>query len=298
MIEIAICICTKNRIQGLGKLLESLKQMTIPKDVKIQAIIVENNLFPYSEKIVKEFSSECKFKINYFLETCPGVASARNRAVKEANGSEFCCFVDDDQIVDADWLVELVKCQREFNADGVWGPNPPIFVNRVPSYIKHFHAPKFLNYGTTVTWAATCGLLLRTQFLDKIDGPFNLKLNYTGGEDVFLTSQISKLGGIIYYTPFAMAFEIVPKERATIKYIAKRSFRNSNIAYFVDSLENRNFNRYYTFFRLTMRLCLGMLIFFPFIFFGKANALKGLIKISDACGGFAFILGKQNQFYK
>lgn len=298
--NICICICTRNRQEGLKKLLDSLFKMQTPSGTKIRIIVVENDLKNYSENTVKVFSLKCKFILSYFLETSQGVAFARNRSVREANESDFCCFVDDDQVVASDWLVELIKCQREFNCDGVWGSNPPIFDNEVPSYISNFYkSPSYLfDYGTIVTYAATNCLLLRKEYLDRIEGPFDLKLNFTGGEDILLTSKITKLGGIIRCNPLAIAYEIVPSNRTTIKYIAKRSYRNSNTAYFIQSLVDSNFNKIKVFFRLIMRLTLGILIVIPFFLFGKSDGLKGVIKICDAVGGFSFLLGSKNQFYR
>jgi len=298
MIVISICICTRNRQKGLLQLLSSLSVIQIPSDTTIRIIVVENDAIEYSQKAVTEISSICPFKINYFLETRAGIAFARNRAVQEATGSDFCCFVDDDQVVAQDWMVELVKCQREFNADGVWGPNPPIFNREVASYIKEFHTHKLLEYGTIVPEAFTNNLLLRKEFLDKIEGPFEASLNFTGGEDIFLTSQLSKLGAIIRYTPTAIANEIIPANRTSLKYIVKRCYRNSNSAYYVEILNDEHFSKFKIFVRLLMRLSYGLLIVIPYSLFGKSNSLKGLLKICDAIGGFAFIMGRQNQFYK
>jgi len=298
MSNICICICTRNRQKELTKLLDSLSEIQIPPDTNIRIIVVENDLESYSEQIISQFSSQFKIEINYFLETKRGISFARNRAVKEAHLADFCCFVDDDQIVAKNWLVELLKCQREFNADGVWGPNPPIFNSSVPPYVIQFHNPKSYKYGANVTHAFTNCLLLTKEYLDKIDGPFDERLNFTGGEDICLTTQISKLGGNIRYNPHAIANEIIPKDRTTVNYIAKRCIRNSNTAYFVQSILDKDFNKFEIVFRSSMRLSLGLLMFFPFLLFGKSDRLRGLIKICNALGGFSFILFKANKFYK
>lgn len=298
MIEIAICICTRNRQEGLKKILDSLGKMLVPADSNIRIIIVENDLESRSTHIIQAFSSKCEFRISYFLETRHGIAFARNRSIREAYGSDFCCFVDDDQIVAPDWLVELVKCQREFDADGVWGPNPPIFNRRVSSCIRQFHMPKIYDYGAIVKEAYTNCLLLRKKYLDRINGPFDLRLNFTGGEDSYLTYLITHLGGIIRYNPNAIAYEIIPDSRTTLKFVIKRTFRISNTRLFINSLINTKKSKRSSISRLSMRFCYGLLIVIPFFIFGKAERLKGLIKIINAAGGFAFILGKQNQFYK
>jgi succinoglycan biosynthesis protein ExoM len=298
MIKISICICTRNRKEELKNLLLSLNNLEVPPEAIIDIIIVENDSNNFSENIITEFASSSKFIVRYFLEPDQGISFARNRSVKEANNCDFCCFVDDDQVVAQDWLVELVKCQREFDADGVWGTYPPIFHEKVPSQIRQFHTPILYDYGIIVNYAGTGGLLLRKVILDKIDGPFDIRLSFSGGEDIYLSYQISKLGGIIRCNPNALAYEIIPHDRTTIKYILKRCYRNSNTSFFVKSLIAEKFNRIRIFFELSIRLSFGLLIVIPFLIFGKSNALKGLIKICNAIGGFSFLIGRKNQFYK
>ena len=106
------------------------------------------------------------------------------------------------------------------------------------------------------------------------------------------------MGGVIRFNPDAIAYERIPDNRTTIKYVIKRTYRISNAGLFVKSLEDNKFSKLHALSRLVMRFCYGVLIFIPFFLFGKADRLKGLIKISDALGGFLFILGKKNQFYK
>ena len=299
MAKISICICTRNRQEGLKNLLESLDRMHITPDMDIRLIVVENDKENHTEKIINEFLTKSKFSISYFLEPRQGIAYARNRSVKEAYGSDFCCFVDDDQVVHPNWLVELVKCQREFNADGVWGSTPPLFNNnKIPSYIRQFHNPEIYAYGTIVKRAYTGCLLLRKELLDRINGPFDLRLNFTGGEDTYLTYLITNIGGVIRYTPNAIAYEIIPESRTTIKYIIKRTYRISNTGLFVESLIDKNKAGWNALPRLIMRFCRGLLIVFPFLLFGKSNKLIGIEKIADAVGGFLFILGSKNKFYK
>ena len=298
MINISICICTRNRQEGLKKILDSLESIQTPSQSNIKIVIIENDKENYSEDIVKKYSSKSKFDIYYYLENRQGLAFARNRSVKEAGECDFCCFVDDDQIVASDWLVALIKCQDEFNADGVYGCCLPYFNKDVPLYIKNFHEREKFEYGTIIKTAATGGLLLRKKYLDMIDGPFDIRFNFTGGEDSYLTSMIANIGGVIRYTPNAIAYEIIPKSRTTIKYIIKKTYRISNTRLFVNSLLDKKKSGWNAFPRLVMRFCLGLFILFPFLLFGKSKKLIGLEKIVATLGGFLFILGIKNKYYK
>jgi GT2 family glycosyltransferase len=272
--------------------------MIIPSDTEVKVIIVENDSENYSEKLISDFSLKSRFRIEYFLETTQGLVFARNRSVREAGNCDFCCFTDDDEVVTKEWLTELIRCQKEFDADGVAGPTYPVFTKELPDYLKNFHMPKIYNYGTVIESAFTGSLLLRKIFLDKISGPFDEKLNFTGGEDINLTYFISKMGGVIRYNPSAIAYETFLENRETIKYVIKRTYRNSNTGLYARSLRNTKNFKLKTITRLIMRFCNGLLIIIPFFLFGGKDKLKGVIKIVNAIGGFHFIIGRQNQFYK
>lgn len=298
MVHISICICTRRRQEGLKKLLHSLNEMQSPSDTGIEIIVVENDLENHSENIIMEFSAISRFRVSYYLESRKGLAYARNRSVKEAGDCDFCCFVDDDQVVHSKWIAELLRCQKEFNADGVWGPNPPLFNRDVPDYIRKFYTPETYDYGTVVHKAATNCLLLRKMFLDSINGPFDIRLNFSGGEDGHLTSLVSGKGGIIRFNPDAIAYEIIPDNRTTIKYVLKRTYRISNTELLVKSLIENEFSRFKTIPRIIMRFSYGLLILIPYLIFGKYEKIKGLIKIVYAIGGLLFIIGNKNQLYK
>jgi succinoglycan biosynthesis protein ExoM len=298
MTNVSICICTRKRQDELKRLLDSIENINVPNDIKIKVVIVENDLEKCSENIVKKFSLKSKFSINYFLEPNQGLSFARNRSIKEAGEYDFCCFTDDDQIVDSNWLIELLNCQKEFNADGVSGSTPPIFLKKVPVYIHNYHTRKIFSYGTIIEAANTGCLLLRKEYLDLIDGPFDKRLNFTGGEDVYLTYLITNMGGVIRYNPNAIAFEIIPENRTTIKYVIKRTYRIANSRLVIRSLKGNKFYKVRALPKLILRFCYGLLIFIPFLIFGKANKLRGLIGIVGALGGFSFILGVHNKFYK
>jgi len=296
--DISICVCTRNRHDGLKSLLDSFLVMQIPRGTDVRVIIVENDTTAKSEILVNSYAYKANFRIQYFLETRQGLAYARNRSVKEAGECDFCCFVDDDQLVDDKWLTELVKCQKEFNADGVWGSNPPVFSKEVMPSIRKFHTPKPFKYGEIVKYAFTNCLLLRKAYLDKIPGPFDIRLNFTGGEDRYMTTLISNSGGVIRCNPNAKAYEIIPDNRTTIKFYVGRIYRIANAALYVRTLENENFSRWSAFPRLFLRFSYGLLIFVPFFLFGKESKLKGLGKMVNAIGGFAFMLRIRNKYYK
>lgn len=297
-LNITICICTRKRQEGLANLLKSFEAMTLPADVIVRTVVVENDTENFSEALVRSFAAESRIRTDYYLETKQGLVFARNRSVKEAGNCDFCCFTDDDETVCTGWLEELLKCQREFDADGVAGPTYPVFTRTLPGYISDFHQPETHPYGTIIESAYTGCLLLRKSFLDRIPGPFDERLNMTGGEDINLTYFISKLGGVIRFNPEARAYETFSRSRENVGYILKRTYRNSNTGLYARSLRGTQYYKIKNLPRLLLRLGNGLLTFIPLLIFGGSNKLKGLIKIVNATGGLHFMLGRQNKFYK
>lgn len=299
MKKITICICTRKRQEGLTRLLKSIFDMDLGNlNLDIGIVIVENDSEPNSKKLIQKLAKESPYQINYFLETKQGLAFARNRTVKEAGNCDFCCFVDDDQEVAPNWIYELVKCQLEFNADGVSGTNPPIFEKEVHPSVKQFHLPRELKYGTIVEEAYTNCLLLSKHYLDMIDGPFDIRLNFTGGEDNYLTWNFTNKGGVIRYNPNAIAYEIIPENRTKIKFILKRAFRISNESLFIKTIQNKSFSKWKALPKVLLKLAYGALSAIPYLLFYKNDRLNGLLITSRALGDLYFMIGKKNQFYK
>ena len=296
--KIAICICTRNRKEGLQRLLQSIEKMKEPPGCIIEIIVVENDKEPYSRTVVATFSEISKYSLRYFLETRRGISYARNRSVEEAGTCDFCCFVDDDQVVNVNWLIELVKCQVEFNADGVWGINPPVFGRKVPIYIEQFYSPRIIDYGETVSTAYTNCLLLRKSYLDRIPGPFDLRLNFSGGEDIYMAFQFINMGGVIRSNPNALAYEIINNERTRFNYFIRRVLRNSNTSYLIQSLTAKGLSKIKHLPIQLKRFCHGIIILLPFLLFSKNAPMKGLLLILDSIGKLSFLFGKENKFYK
>jgi glycosyltransferase involved in cell wall biosynthesis len=299
-IIISICISSRKRPEGIKRLLKSISEVLLPiKKYQIQIIVVENEEQNNLEKIVEDFKSYSNIPILYYLEKKQGICYARNRAVKEANGSDFCIFVDDDQIVDKNWLCELLSCQEFFQSDGVYGSNPPLFEFPIKPCVMKFHTPNYSNYGTKLKSAPTNCLLMKKKILDKFIEPFDLRLNQLGGEDTLFTSQIVKQGATIISNPRAIAYEVIPEERATSSYILKRSYRNGNTYANVHLIKYNDINsKINLLIYFITRLLWGFVVGIPKLLFDKNNRFEGLIRIASNLGGLDAIFGGKTVFYR
>lgn len=303
MNKITICICTRNRTKSLLKMLSSIKNANykkLPINYKVDITIIENDTYPKSIKEIEEFQIGCDLRINYYLEKKQGICFARNRAINESINSDFILFVDDDQVIKENLLEQLIKCQQEFNADLVYGSNPPVFNKQVKPWIEKFHTPKFADYGTQLKCAPTNCLFIKTNCFLFNEAPFDLRLNQLGGEDILLTTQLTNEGRKLISNPMAIAYEIIPEKRTSLNYIVKRSFRNGNTSATINSILGwySKKEKWIYLSKTIMRLILGLIEIIPFLLFAKENKLKGLIRINFNRGVISGIRGAMVKFYK
>lgn len=99
--------------------------MEIPQDCIVECVIVENDTTDASRHVVDDVLPLANgLPVHYVLETELGIPFGRNRAAKEAiaTGADLLAFIDDDEYVDPQWLVEILARYRETGANLIGGP--------------------------------------------------------------------------------------------------------------------------------------------------------------------------------
>jgi GT2 family glycosyltransferase len=97
----SVIVCTRDRTSDLAQLIPHLSQLAARG---YQIIVVDN--CPSNEstfRLVMEYP-----EIKYVLEPRPGLDTARNRGLKEADG-DIIAFIDDDAIPGDDWPGALLR---------------------------------------------------------------------------------------------------------------------------------------------------------------------------------------------
>jgi glycosyltransferase involved in cell wall biosynthesis len=110
---LTIAICTKDRPEGVERLLQSLRgQETAVPDgsAGLEILLVDNA--PSDERTLELAKQHPE--VRYVREGRPGLNFARNRALREAQG-KLLAFLDDDVIVDLSWMTGLAEA---------WAANP------------------------------------------------------------------------------------------------------------------------------------------------------------------------------
>ena len=92
----SVCIATYKRSQLLRKLLDSIVSQYLPDNIKLQVIVVDNDMENSAEHIVKEYENRENISFEYFVQPEKNISLTRNVAVKNSKG-EFLLFIDDDE---------------------------------------------------------------------------------------------------------------------------------------------------------------------------------------------------------
>ena len=121
---LSITICTYNRIEYLKKCLKSILDQTQGSEI-IEINIIDNNSTDttkdYVTKLQKKFP-----EVNYFVEKRQGISFARNLSFEVCKGM-FLAFVDDDAVINKNWLEALLNELKNQNENIIYGG--PIYPN-------------------------------------------------------------------------------------------------------------------------------------------------------------------------
>ena len=120
--ELSVIICTHNpRHDYLRRVLDALREQTLSKE-QWELVVVDNaSTIPVSS--VSDLSWHPNGRC--VVEDQLGLAFARRRGMYEAK-TDLIIFVDDDNVLDPDYLSQVLLIKREWPLLGVWGSGATI----------------------------------------------------------------------------------------------------------------------------------------------------------------------------
>lgn len=222
--HITVCICTYRRPTLLGNLLEDLRQQETRGLFTYSILVVDNDAQRSADDVVSEFAAGQQIQVEYYVETGRNIALARNKAVEHARG-DFLVFIDDDESPIQRWLLTLFEACEKHNVHGVLGPVHPRYAEEPPAWVvegKFYDRPTYPT-GMVIDWpkGRTGNTFLKREVFDGLTAPFRPEFR-TGEDQDFFRRMIEK-GYVFIWCDEAVAYEIVPPERWSRKFLLKRA---------------------------------------------------------------------------
>lgn len=178
--------------------------------------------------------------MSYTREERQGSSYARNKGVELAQG-EIVVFLDDDEIVPANWLAELLKPYADDERIAcIGGRIIPVFPNDTyPSWyskeIQGFfggvdHGAQIHEVDFSHEYIGGGNMSFKRQVIIEA-GMFNVHLGVIGassysGEENELAQRIQNRGLKVLYNPLAITHHLIERERISKQFLRKRCFQS------------------------------------------------------------------------
>jgi len=132
--KITVVLCTYNRCELMAEALESVAASTLPESVDWEVLVVDNNSTDRTHEVVEDFCQRHAGRFRYLFEPKQGKSNALNAGIAAAKG-EVLAFMDDDVIVEVDWLRNLTAPLFNGKWKGSGGRVLPRWVCPTPSWL-------------------------------------------------------------------------------------------------------------------------------------------------------------------
>jgi glucosyl-dolichyl phosphate glucuronosyltransferase len=227
---ISLCICTYNRSDSLSETLNSVCSLR-DREALHELLIIDNNSTDATANIVESFSPD--LPIRRVVERAQGLSHARNRAIVEFRG-EVLVFIDDDVLLDRDWLSTYAEAFSKFSEAQFFGGRIlPYWVNKPPGWLRgecpalldgalvwydHGTGTRLYAYDEEPPFGAS--FAIRRNLLEMISG-FRIDLGCKGssrgrGEETEFLRRCIAAGALGAYVGEALCWHKTDEQRLTL----------------------------------------------------------------------------------
>ena len=224
-VAVDICVCTFRRPQAADTL-ASLERLSIPPGCKVAVIVADNDDAPSARNLVEGQARVSRFPVTYIHCPARNISIARNGCLEACTG-DYVAFLDDDEVAEESWLVELLRTARSAEADAAFGPVEVRYRPGAPSWMQGggLHETRPVQMQGEIRTGYTCNVLFRRTVPAFRHLRFDPGFGRSGGEDSDFFHRAYRNGARFAFAPDAVVREEVPDDRATFGWLARRRFR-------------------------------------------------------------------------
>jgi glucosyl-dolichyl phosphate glucuronosyltransferase len=231
-LRVTVAIITYNRSRYLRQTLSGMVRQDYPGD-RWELLVIDNNSEDETRDVVNSFltSNPSPRRI---VETRQGLDYGRNRAIEEARG-DLIVLVDDDILVEPDWLSQLIapfSSESAHKIGVVGGEVVPVFPDGIPDWQKGSHRPLGFrpDPGPLAPNQAPVGANFAfPKWVFVQFGMFDTRLDRQGsrlfgGGDSQMIRRLRTVGLEAWFVPGAKVQHQISAERLTLAYALRHAF--------------------------------------------------------------------------
>lgn len=224
-VDISVCLCTFRR-ESVVDTLESLAKQLLSPSLRLEVVVVDSDAAGSARDRVEKALTRFPFAIRYVVAERPGVAEARNAAIREASG-RWLAFIDDDEVAYLDWLAMLLRCAEDHAAQVVFGAVRTHYPETCPDWIRRadLFGKQLPPTGTRVSHGATCNALVARSALSGETRFFDTAYGATGGEDTEFFYRLAQKGTLMVTCQEAVVSETVEPHRMNRDFLLRKAVR-------------------------------------------------------------------------
>jgi glycosyltransferase involved in cell wall biosynthesis len=235
MLELSVIICAHNpRPHYLHRVLDALRSQTLPKS-QWELLLIDNSS---STPLRAQWNVSWHPNGRHCLEREVGLSAARQRGIRESSGTVL-VFVDDDNVLDADYLSTALSIGKEWSILGTWGSGAtiPEFERQPPETVKALlpylalrdaDAPRWGNVPVDESTPWGAGLCVRREIAEAychLNEQSELKITDRKGKsllscgDLEISYVARRRGFGCGVFPELKLVHLIPKERLSTNYL-------------------------------------------------------------------------------
>jgi glycosyltransferase involved in cell wall biosynthesis len=263
MLKASIIVPTRNRVNYLINALRSFVAQDYPS-TNYEILVVDNGSDDSTKDITENMiASSGGSNIKYIFEQEPGLLSGRHRGSFEADG-DILIFVDDDIEAVSGWLQAIVETFNDPDVHLVGGPSLPKFEVEPPAWLSKFWSQdngqvicgslSVFSLGDKQKEVDPCNVwglnfAIRKKTLFDLGGfhpdciPKELQ-HYQGDGETGLSIKLKQKGLKAIYSPKAIVYHLIPRERLTVKSFEERHFYQGVCDSFTKIRQHKGLHRY------------------------------------------------------
>lgn len=232
---VSVVVCCYNSAEVIEPTIKALARQKIPQGIGCEVILVDNNCADNTVQLAENIWENEKpaHPLRVVIETEPGLIYARKTGVLSAS-YDILLFVDDDNILEPDWVEQLVDMySRRPEVGAIGGYNEPLCQGEKPSWFDEFSGmyactPKRENPGESAVKRTLfgAGLSMRTAVLRSIfASPLPLYLVgmkkdvASRGEDSEICLRAGLMGWVLRYEKSLKLKHYILKRRLDWDYV-------------------------------------------------------------------------------